>query len=269
MTLEKMKERILNDPETKDLKLSPSDIFVVNRYLDLRGKNIDGYYVKLIKSPYIEMIYLPTDETKDDITKKNLKKHLETFNSDIYLQDASLDDFSLFNEERKVIINEIKSFINNYKTDPLIKGYYIYGKYGTGKTYLVSAIAHELVNLNVGVLIVFMPDLVRTIRQGISDGSLEERINKLKQVDCLILDDIGGENMTAWFRDEILLPILQYRLSANLTTFFTSNMPMKDLVNNFLQDKNNQQDYVKAMRVIRRIKELTNYIKLDDEQFRR
>ena len=38
MTLEEMRKRISEDNETKDLKLTNSDILVVNRYLDLRGE---------------------------------------------------------------------------------------------------------------------------------------------------------------------------------------------------------------------------------------
>lgn len=268
MNLEEMKKRIMLDPETKDLKLTPSDILIVNRYLDLKGKEIDGYIAKLVKEPYIEIIYLPTKETKELKAKEELKKNLKLFNSDVYLQEASLDGFTLFNEEREKAIKKIREFIADYENNLFPKGFYIQGKYGTGKTYLVSAIAHELAKKNVQVLIVFMPDLVRTVKQGINEGNLEDRINELKQVEVLIIDDIGGENMTSWFRDEILLPILQYRLSARLTTFFTSNLALKDLITNFSQERNNKLDMVKGMRVIRRITDLTDYIKLDLDQFK-
>lgn len=267
MTIEEMKKRISEDSETKDLKLTTSDIFEVNRYLNLRGKDLDGYYVKLVTDPYIEIVYLPSQTILEKKKQDALKKHLKVFDSEIYLQEASLDKFDAFNNERKHALKELNNFVNNYKTEVYEKGYYIYGKYGTGKTYLLSAVAHQLVKQDVDVLIVFMPDLVRSVRQGISDGSLEEKINQLKQVEVLMFDDIGGENMTAWFRDEVFLPILQYRLSASLTTFFSSNLTMKELVDNFSNNRSNELDYVKAVRVIKRITNLAKYLKLDEEQF--
>jgi len=39
----------------------------------------------------------------------------------------------------------------------------------------------------------------------------------------LILDDIGAESISEWVRDEVLGAILQYRMSENLPTCYTSN----------------------------------------------
>lgn|SRR5690554_364206 len=268
MTLEEMRKRIAEDNETKDLKLTNSDILVVNRYLDLRGEVVDGYKVSLKTDPYVEIVYLPTTEKLQEEARDKFKSHLLVFNSEVYLQEASLDDFKLLNEEREKVVIELKKFVENYKKSHYSKGYYISGKYGTGKTYLLSAVAHALVRKHINVLMVFMPDLVRSVRQGISDGNLEEKINQLKQVEVLMFDDIGGENMTPWFRDEVLLPVLQYRLSARLTTFFTSNLGSKELLNSLTTDKNQKIDFVKAHRVIQRITELAHYIKLDEEQYK-
>jgi len=268
MTFEEMKKRISADPETKNLKVSDSDVLKVNRYLDLRGKTEDGYEAKLITEPYIELVLLPTKEKLLEESKAKFKDNLLVFNSDIYLQDASLDDFELLNEEREMALSKIREYVESYEKNKVLKGFYIYGKYGTGKTYLLSAIAHEIVNKGAKVLMVFMPDLVRSIRQGISDGNLEDKINQLKQVEVLMFDDIGGENMTPWFRDEVLLPVLQYRLSAQLTTFFSSNLPLTKLISSLSNDRNNQIDHVKAHRIVKRITGLTNIVKLDDKQYK-
>lgn len=269
MTLETIRKRIKNDQETKDLVLSDSDLLKVNRYLDIRGQIIDGYQAVLKTEPYVEIIYVPTQEKKDLMQKIKLQNHLHFFDSDIYLQDASLDKFEVFNEERAKTLEIVHDFLNNYSKENYYKGLYIYGKYSTGKTYLLSAIAHELAKKDVNVLMVFMPDLVRSIKQGISSGDLEEKINLLKQADCLMLDDLGGENMSSWFRDEILLPIIQYRLSARLPVFITSNLTMESLAEYLSAGRNTELDYIKSVRLIQRIRDLTRYVELNDDQYKK
>ena len=45
---------------------------------------------------------------------------------------------------------------------------------------------------------------------------------QMKNTEILFIDDIGAENCSAWSRDEVLGPILQYRMQSHLPTFFTS-----------------------------------------------
>ncbi len=83
----------------------------------------------------------------------------------------------------------------------------------------------------------------------------------------LLIDDIGAENSTPWARDEILGPILQYRMEQNLTTFFTSNLSLKDLEIH-LSITSSGVDKVKSRRIIERIKYLSNEKKLVSENKR-
>lgn len=85
---------------------------------------------------------------------------------------------------------------------------------------------------------------------------VEEKLDFLKNVDILLIDDIGAENVTSWGRDEILGTILQYRMNNKLSTFFTSNLTLEELENHLSITKNNE-DKIKARRIIERIKQLT------------
>ena len=89
----------------------------------------------------------------------------------------------------------------------------------------------------------------------------EEKFNYIKKTDLLLLDDIGAENVTSFNRDEVLGPILQYRMEEDLPTFFTSNLTLEELENN-LSLTSSGVDKVKARRIIERIKQLTIEIKL-------
>ena len=90
---------------------------------------------------------------------------------------------------------------------------------------------------------------------------VEDKVNYLKNVDILLIDDIGAENVTAWGRDEILGTILQYRMNNKLSTFFTSNLTLEELEVHLSLSKNSE-DKVKARRIIERIKELTEDLEL-------
>lgn len=269
MTLDDIRKLIENDNETKDLVLDNNELLTVYRYLNERNNIKDGYQAFLKTDPYIELVYLPTKEKIELDNRAKFKHHLMMFDSDIYLQDATLENFRVSNGEREKTYNLAKEFLDNYSNTNYVKGLFIYGKYGTGKTYMLSAIANELASRGINVLMVFMPDLVRNIKAGISQGNMEEKINQLKQADILMLDDIGGENMTAWFRDEILLPIIQYRLSAKLPMFFSSNLKMEELVDALAISKHNELDYVKSVRLIQRIRDLTTYIALNEDQYKK
>jgi len=268
MTLEDMRKVIEKNPETKDLKITDVDVYKVYQYLLEKSEHItrDGYEAVLRTEPYIEIIYKPTKEKADAIRRLKIKAHLKFYDSEVYIQDATLDRFEVYNEEREKAHKRALDFLDNYRKDRYYKGLYIYGKYGTGKSYLLSAIAQVLAERNVSVLFVYMPDLVRSIKQGMNEGNLEARINLLKQADVLMLDDLGGENMSSWFRDEVLVPVTQYRLSAKLPVFISSNLEIIKLVEFFTVSKDDM-DRSKAARLIHRIKDLTTYVKLSESQF--
>ncbi|MDX9692382.1 MAG: primosomal protein DnaI [Acholeplasmataceae bacterium] len=269
MTLEEMKKVVLQDSELKNLKIHDIDVYKLYQYLQDRNDHVnkDGYESVLITDPYIEIVYRPTKEKAIEIKQRKIREHLKFYDSEVYIQDASLSRFEVFSEERMKAYQVAKEFLDNYRKDRYAKGLYIYGKNATGKSYLLSAVAHELAQKNITVLFVYMPDLVRSIKHGMNEGNLEERINQLKQADVLMIDDIGGENMTPWFRDEILVPIMQYRLSAKLPVFMTSNYDFQRLVD-FLSVNRDETSLMKAARLVQRIKDLMTPVKLVEDQYK-
>ena len=100
-----------------------------------------------------------------------------------------------------------------------------------------------------------------------SDG-FEEVMNKVMKAPVLLIDDIGAENTTAWSRDEILCPILQYRMDEGLKTFFTSNLTLEELEIHLSITKDGA-DIVKAKRIIERIKQLTTDSEMESKNLRK
>ena len=199
--------------------------------------------------------------------KKNLKEtsflnNIKLYNEPSELKNARIKDIYVDDKSRVEVIKYINDYIKNYNKDRL-KALYLTGSFGSGKTYLISALFNELAKQNISSVIVYFPEFLRTLKSSFNDieNSYNERFNYVKNAKLLLIDDIGAENLTTWGRDEILGTILQYRMQENLPTFFTSNLNMKELEEH-LSITTSSSDKVKARRTIERIKYLTDEMTL-------
>jgi len=177
------------------------------------------------------------------------------------IYDATLEDYKTNTDARMEIYKYVMRFLKLFPMGEKMKGLYIWGEYQKGKTYTLAATANELTKLGYSVIIAYYPDLVRELKSSIGNNTLESLISKLKQTDILMLDDIGGEAQSSWIRDEVLGPVLQYRLLDERPTFFTSNVAIKDLAA-YLVSNSQTAEKMKSFRIISRIKSLTEEIKI-------
>ncbi len=88
-------------------------------------------------------------------------------------------------------------------------------------------------------------------------------LRKMKRADFLVLDDIGAETVTNWVRDDILLPVLDYRMENRKSTIFTSNSDFADLRERLMYNQRGQKDEMKADRIMERIRTLCVEIKVE------
>lgn len=170
---------------------------------------------------------------------------------------ATYDDIDPDVENRGQAISEIARFIDELEHGIPEKGIYFTGPFGVGKTFMLGALANKLKEYNRSTLIVYVPEFVQEIRSSIQDRSVNEKIAIFKEVDVLMLDDIGAEPVSAWFRDEILGSILQYRMMRKLPVFFTSNYTMDQLEQQFSQSNRGQIETLKAGRIMERIRQVS------------
>ncbi len=178
------------------------------------------------------------------------------------ISTATMEDFDFARgKNRTYIHNKLTSFVTLYLNGEKSTGLYLYGQYQKGKTYSLAALANELSKKGVSVIIAYYPDLVREFKSRIGNNTIEQLVSKLKTVEILMLDDIGGESPSQWVRDEVLGPILQHRLLDEKPTFFASNVSQKDLVT--LMTLNSQKaELMKAARIHARIKTLSEEIEM-------
>lgn len=191
---------------------------------------------------------------------KEIKDNKE--NENVYLfelpkeiKNAKMKDVILDDKGRKDVIAWLYKFIKNYDPAKKMKGLYLNGNFGCGKTYLIAASFNELSKRGVKSAIVYWPEFLRSLKSSFTDD-FKERFDYIKRVPLLLIDDIGAENVSAWGRDEILGTILQYRMEEGLTTFFTSNLTYDELQSALSLTKG-KVDSLKATRIIERIKNLT------------
>jgi primosomal protein DnaI len=176
---------------------------------------------------------------------------------------ASFSTLDLDSKSRLEAVRLAKNFVENYSAEERMKGYYFYGKFGVGKSYILGAVANELAQSKVASMIVYVPEFFREIKQSLGDNSLNEKLEAVKAAPVLMLDDIGAETMSSWGRDEILGTILQYRMLENLPTFFTSNLNFDELTHHLTYTQRGEEEKLKAARIMERIKYLAQPVLID------
>lgn len=188
---------------------------------------------------------------KDDAYKDNL----ELFDMPEEIANANLQEIYTDDKARIPIIHYFKEFMEKYQKGEKPKGLYLTGSFGSGKTYLIAALLNEMAKKKVASALVYYPEFLRSLKSSFQTD-YNERFDYIKKSPLLLLDDIGAENESAWSRDEVLGPMLQYRMQNHLPTFFTSNLNLKELETIFATTSSGV-DKVKARRIIERIKQLT------------
>ena len=220
--------------------------------------SVQGYKLTPIENDnIINFSYVICDKMKKHLNDSLYQKNLELFDMPMEIKGASFKDVYKDDKKRLPIIKYFKEFIDNYDNELKPRGIYLNGSFGVGKTYLIAALFNEMAKKNVRSILVYYPEFLRSLKTSFQNGSeFKERFNYIKKIPLLLLDDIGAENCTVWSRDEVLGPILQYRMENHLPTFFTSNLNLEELETS-LAITNSAADKVKARRIIERVRQLT------------
>ncbi len=178
----------------------------------------------------------------------------------------ALDDENVIvNENRKQLLTLIQNYLIGDLTDQ--KGLYVYGNYGCGKTYIMLYLARKLADKGHNVFMGYYPEMVRLIKNAISNNGVSDIINYLKNVEVLIFDDFGGEVASSYIRDEIIGPILQERMAHKRLTFMTSNLD-SELIQEHLAESNKDIDKTRASRLFERMRTLMIFVELADKNYR-
>ncbi|CAG5386385.1 primosomal protein DnaI [Streptococcus pneumoniae] len=272
-------QKIMKDPDVAAFVQQESlnqdelnrSISKFNQYITERDKFLRGdtdYIAKgykpilVMNHGYADVSYEETPELIAAEKEAAIKKRLNLINFPSSLKNVSFLDVYRDDVQRLTVLKRMIEFVNDYPNN--LKGLYLYGDFGVGKSFMVAALAHDLSeNRGVSSTLLHYPSFVIDVKNAIGDGNVKTLVDEIKLSEVLILDDIGAEQSTAWVRDEILQVILQYRMQENLPTFFTSNFNFEDLEKHFAKGKNGNDETWEARRVMERIRYLAEETRLE------
>ena len=134
-----------------------------------------------------------------------------------------------FTKGQQEAYNNLLEFINSdYNPNDFKRA--LVGYAGTGKTYLSSCVANELIKKGYSVLYQTAPVLLDDImRYKYDTNSSHELYENLFNVNLLIIDDLGTENASGAKFTEIFTIINARMLKPDTKTIISTNFTLKEL----------------------------------------
>ncbi len=209
--------------------------------------------------------YVACKYMKENIESEKHRSH--TFEEPASIRNAKMADIDLKDKKRIEVIKWVQNFFKTYQSNKELKGLYLHGSYGAGKSFILAALLNELAKSGTNTVIMYYPEMLRRLKESFYNDFCI-LMNKIKTCNVLLIDDIGSQSVSPWSRDEILGTILQYRMDAKLPTFFTSNLNIEELEDHLANTKNGV-DILKSKRIIERIRQLTDDLELISENRRK
>lgn len=143
-------------------------------------------------------------------------------------QKRTFENFRVTKENQEQY-KQAKEFAENF---PKNKGLLITGSVGTGKTHLAAAIANHLINKLYTVIFGNITDIIALIKSTYSKDSEVSEFQIIhmltKQVDLLILDDLGKEYATENTRS-VLYQIINRLYEDERSVVITTNYDSQNL----------------------------------------
>jgi primosomal protein DnaI len=200
--------------------------------------------------------------------KKIMQSRIKSYFVPESVVNMTFDDLEN-DPDRMEAIKAGMMFSLKFQRGKTTRGLYFNGAFGVGKSAIFGAIAQELAGRGVDVLMVYLPDFLGEVKDAIKTGEVESKLDALRSVDVLMIDDIGAEPLSIWTRDEVLGPILQRRME-RLPTLYTSNLTMYELQKHLSQVKDERvPNPTKGARLIERIEPFVTVVKVGGKNRRR
>ena len=160
----------------------------------------------------------------------NFKKRLVAFDfPEEWLENTIAGDVSNIRSKAKMqILARYNAAIENKQGNWV----FVKGSIASGKTFYLATLCVDAARNGTFENIFFMnvPERFKELADLAfsKNPKFNDEIEKYKTADFLVFDDFGNEFKSDFVRDNILFPILSYRVKNKLFTMFTSNYTIED-----------------------------------------
>lgn len=247
-------EKIIKDLKISDDELLQNSSLVktcVDCYNNCRESKEScpngGYHYVLYRDEN-KVLKIKVDECQKYLTKNRFKKIVDNYE----LRQITTINYDLKEEDfanNISIINDIKNAINTKNS------IYIFDD-GNNVSDIVSSITNEMADNNKKIAFLNMIEL-STYALTISfdkNSNLLELIDILKNVDILVLDEIGNEKFQRFINTNIIYPVLNSRYVNKKPTIFISQFQLKELKKQYelqaFKEKVNIENFIKKINLI-------------------
>lgn len=216
-----------------------------------------GYYLDLLYDGLLTYASRPCAYHMDEHARFAHAKQYRVMDFDRI--DLTIDLTSLpLQQESKEYREVVTHVLSHLLEEERSRGIYLCGPPGVGKTYLCIGITNHYARQHQRCAFVNVPHLISSLKRMFQDSdAMEELLAKIASADVAVFDDIGGESVTAWSRDDVLLPLLDERMNAHRLTYFTSNYTMEELQVRYALGNGKNNEPVAALRLLERVKALS------------
>lgn len=198
---------------------------------------------------------------------------------------ASIERFSNFSQHGngRRVMNEIAHWRQNFKPRG-DRGLVIEGPVGTGKTYILAALAKDFAERGLSVRFTDFFQLLGELKAGFSEGKADAtQLQPLIDVDVLFIDELGkGRNTDfeltvldqlvcgRYNQGKTIISSTNYRLEARRKEYNVPlDRPGSSGFSDFSPDQFENLEQRIGRRIFSRLKEMTTFVELQEDDFRR